>query len=77
VVARAQKDREDRFILYYVYGISDDNQPRQLTWLRENDLLPRNPDGSFVDIPYAYDLRAGRYSLDAKLSDYLDSQGSI
>ena len=77
VAACAHDDQESGIIFFYVDGTSDGAQRTLLTWLRDNNLLPRNPDGSFVDIPYAYDLRAGRYSLDAKLSDYLDSQGPI
>lgn len=72
MAACAHDDGESGLIYFYVDGTSDDAQRALLTWLRDNDLLPRNPDGSFIGIPYAYDVRAtDNPTPDAKLSDYI------
>lgn len=73
VAACAHDEKEVGFIYLYVDGTSDDDQRTLLTWLRDNDLLPREDDGSYTDIIYAYDVRsADNPTPDAKLSDYLD-----
>ena len=78
MAACAHDDRERGLIYFYVDGTSDDAQRTLLTWLRDNDLLPRNPDGSFVDIPYVYDMRsADNITSDAKLADFIDLQRSM
>lgn len=71
VAACAHDDQESGLIYFYVDGTSDDAQRTLLTWLRDNDLLPREDDGSYTDIIYAYDVRsADNLTPDAKLSDY-------
>lgn len=73
MAACAHDDQERGLIYFYVDGTSDDAQRTLLTWLRDNDLLPREPDGSYTDIIYAYDVRsADNPTPDAKLSDYMD-----
>ena len=73
VAACAHEDKEIGFIFLYVDGTSDDDQRTLLTWLRDNDLLPREDDGSYTDIIYAYDVRsAENQTPDAKLSDFID-----
>lgn len=78
VAACAHDNRESGLICFYVDGTSDDAQRALLTWLRDNNLLLRNPDGSFVDIPYVYDMRsADNITSDAKLADFIDLQRSM
>ena len=73
VAACAHDDRESGLIYFYVDGTSDDAQRTLLTWLRDNNLLPREDDGSYTDIIYAYDVRsADNCNPVARLSDYLD-----
>ena len=73
VAACAHDDQERGLIYFYVDGTSDGAQRTLLTWLRDNDLLPRNTDGSFINIPYAYDVRSdSNETPDAKLSDYIE-----
>lgn len=73
VAACAHDDQESGLIFFYVDGTSDDTQRTLLTWLRDNDLLPRNPDVSFIDIPYAYDLRSiNNPKPDATLTNFLN-----
>lgn len=73
VAACAHDDQESGLIYFYVDGTSDDAQRTLLIWLRDNDLLPREDDGSYTDIIYAYDIRStDSSSPDAKLSEYID-----
>ena len=73
VAACAHDDLESGLIYFYVDGTSDDAHRALLTWLRDNGLLPREPDGSYTDIIYAYDVRsADNPTPDAKLSDYIN-----
>ena len=73
VAACAHDDGESGLIYFYVDGTSDDAQRTLLIWLRDNDLLPREQDGSYTDIIYAYDLRSSdNPTPDAKLSDYFN-----
>lgn len=76
IVAACARDRADAgFLYFYVDGTSEADQRTLIEWLLQKDLLPRDENGDYIDLPYFYDIQTRTDAApDSRLSDFMDLQ---
>lgn len=76
VVAACARDRADAgFLYFYVDGTSEADHRTLIEWLLQKNMLPRDENGAYMDLPYFYDIQTRTDDApDSRLSDFMDLQ---